>query len=210
MSHLTLEVVSGLIGKADAPDWYPHLAEACEQFEIDTPERVAPFLAECAHESGGFVRLEENLNYSAEGLRKTFGKYFPTEALARQYARKPEAIANRVYANRMGNGDEASGDGWRYRGRGLPQLTGLHNYELCGESLGVDLLADPDLLTDYRYAALSAAWFWHANDLNRYADVGDFVAVSAIWNVGRVVSADKVNGMDDRLAWLGKVEELMA
>ena len=200
---ITLELVAGLIGKADAPDWYPALRDACQYFDIDTDTRIAAFLSQCAHESGGFVRLEENLNYSADRLLVVFPKYFRDRATALHYARQPEAIANRVYASRMGNGDESSGDGWAYRGRGLIQLTGATNYRLCGDALGVDLLSTPDLLTEYTYAASSAAWFWHDRGCNKYADSGDFEGLTRRINGG-------LNGLEDRYAWFDKVQGMMA
>ena len=209
MSHLTLNVVAGMIGADAAPVWLNPLKAACSQFEIDTPERIAAFLAQAAHESAGFTRLEENLNYSESRLLVVFKKYF-TPTLAKAYARNPEAIANRVYANRMGNGDEESGDGWKNRGRGLFQLTGADNYRRCGEGIGIDLLANPDLLTRPHFAAMSAAWFWNDRGLNAYADVNDFVAISGIINVGHEVSEDKINGMGDRLAKLKTATELFA
>lgn len=199
---ITLELIEGLIGRADAPDWYPALRDSCQYFEIDSTVRVAAFLAQCAHESGGFVRLEENLNYSAAGLLRTFPKYF-SQWTAEEYARKPERIANRVYANRMGNADESSGDGWRYRGRGLIQLTGYNNYLRCGAGIGVDLIESPDLLTEIPHAASSAAWFWFDAGCNRYADAGDFEGLTRRINGG-------TNGLADRLAWLQKVEGLIA
>lgn len=199
---LTLDLIAGLIGKADAPDWYEPLRETCGLFEIDTAQRVACFVSQCAHESAGFVSLEENLNYSAERLLVVFPKYFKTAAIAAKYARKREAIASRVYADRMGNGPEESGDGWRYRGRGLIGITGKFMYRRCGEALGIDLLADPDLLTDKRWAALSAGWFWSDHGLNELADVDDFEKITKIINGG-------LNGLDDRYAWLDKTRELM-
>ena len=200
---ITLDVLAGIIGRADAPDWIGPIGEACYAFEIDTLAREIPFLAQCAHESGGFVRLEENLNYSADRLIEIFPKYFRTPTQARAYARKPEAIANRVYANRIGNGDEASGDGWLYRGRGLFQLTGRANYTLASHDLAADYVSDPDLLSTIVHAAWTAAWFWHKNGCNAYADAGDFVGLTRRINGGTI-------GLEDRLAWRDKVQELYA
>ena len=141
------------------------------KFEINTPLRLAHFLAQCGHESGGFKVVKENLNYGAKGLRSIFGKYFPTDALALAYERKPEKIANKVYANRMLNGDEASGDGYKFCGRGYIQLTGKENYTNFGKAIGIDLTATPDLVAT-QYPLLSAAWFFHKNGLHKLADAG--------------------------------------
>ena len=146
-----------------------------EQFEINTKMRAAHFLGQCAWESGEINSVEENLNYSADGLRKTFPRYFPTAELAAAYARKPVQIANRVYANRMGNSNEASGDGWKYKGRGIIMLTGKNNYRAyqnSGYCVG-DLLSHPEWLAQYPGALKSAMWFWKANNLSSLADHDD-------------------------------------
>lgn len=168
-----------------------------DAFQITTPLRIAHFLATVWHESSGLTRLTENLNYSAQGLRRTFARYFPTVTLANQYARKPQAIANRVYANRMGNGNEASGDGWRYRGRGLIQLTGRANYAAYQQSgfCNGDLLSHPEWLAQYPGALKSAMWFWWKSGCNALADRDDATAVCRRVNGG-------TNGLDDRKAWL--------
>jgi putative chitinase len=166
------------------------LKAACAHFKLNK-NRAAHFFAQTAHESGNFKAFSENLNYGAKGLRGIFGKYFPTDALAKAYERQPQKIANRVYANRMGNGDEASGDGWRYRGRGLKQLTGKDNYTRCGQGLGLDLVANPDLLLTPEGASLSAAWFWSVNKCGPIADSGDFVALTKKINGGTI-------GLEDR------------
>ncbi|MEN2283157.1 glycoside hydrolase family 19 protein [Algoriphagus sp. SE2] len=153
-------------------------------FEINTPLRKSHFLAQLAHESGGLKYVEENLNYSAQGLRSVFGKYFKTMEIAEEYARKPEKIANRVYANRMGNGDEQSGDGWRYRGRGLIQLTGKSNYQRFSEDYSIDCVNNPDLLLDPKIALISACWFWKKNKINTYADADDIHLVTKRINGG--------------------------
>jgi putative chitinase len=150
---------------------FAELETVIVKFSINTPQRLAHFLAQCAHESGGFMRFSENLNYSAAGLKTTFSKYFKTDSDAEAYARKPEKIANRVYASRMGNGDEASGDGWRFRGRGAIQLTGKNNYKAFDAFVSEDITSNPDLVAT-KYPLLSAAWFWDTNKLNRLADVG--------------------------------------
>lgn len=162
---------------------------------IDTPLRIAHFIAQLAHESAMFRRVVENLNYSAEGLSKVFPRYFDRTAAA-AYARNPRAIANRAYANRLGNGDEASGDGYRYRGRGLIQLTGRANYRAFGEWLGVDVLATPDVVSS-RYAVASAVYFWTTRKLNAIADRDDLTAVTRTINGG-------LNGLDHRLQLLEK------
>lgn len=192
----TLEKVAACISKNKDPEpWFNALAEHLPQFEINTPARVAGFISQCQHESGDFTLLQENLNYGAKGLRGTFGKYFPTDDIALQYERKPEMIANRVYSSRMGNGDEHSGEGWKYRGRGLLQLTGKSNYTQCSHDLFHDetLVEDPDLLRTPEYAVLSACWFWKKNNLNAICDTGDVVALSKRINGGTI-------GLDDRIS----------
>lgn len=184
-----------------AQQWLPHLQAAMARFEINTPLRQAAFLAQLGHESGGLTAVAENLNYSAEALQRVFKKYFPTAALAESYARQPQRIANRVYANRMGNGNEASGDGWRYRGRGPIQLTFKKNYEAAGKALGLDLVNDPNLVLEPHIGSLVAAWFWSTNNLNAYADKGDNKTVSKIVNTGNSKSPDSaVNGLPHRMA----------
>jgi putative chitinase len=154
------------------------------------------------HESGGFKLLEENLNYSAKALMATWPSRFTSEEMANQYARNPEKIANKVYGGRMGNADESSGEGWRYRGRGLKQLTGKENYERCGSGLGVDLVSDPDLLLDPKYAALSAGWFWNKHGLNDLADKSDIETMTKRINGGLI-------GLDARKAAIKKAESIL-
>jgi putative chitinase len=166
--------------------WIAPLNDAATAYGIDSNLRLAAFIAQIAHESGHFNHIVENLNYSAQGLCKTWPKRFPTIESANPYHRKPEAIANFVYSNRMGNGDEQSGDGWKYRGRGLIQLTGKNNYADLSMALGIDLLADPDKLTEPTYAALSAAWYWSRNDLNQWADKKDIRALTKKINGGLI------------------------
>ncbi len=165
----TLKKVFPLSKESNRKLYLQHINDAMEAYSIVEPYQVAAFLAQIGVESGQLAYVSENLNYSASGLRTVFGKYFPTEAMAQQYARKPEKIANRVYANRIGNGDEESGDGWRYRGRGLIQVTGKANYALVSEALDTDFLLQPDLLAMPKFAALSAAEFWARNGLNELA-----------------------------------------
>lgn len=186
------------IGKADL--WLVPLMEACDKYQIDTKLRLAAFLAQVAHESGRLSILEENLNYSAQALTSLFSKYF-TPAMATAYARHPQIIANRIYGNRMGNGNEESGDGWKYRGRGPIQITGKNNYRRCGEALGIGLIEKPELLINPEYGSLSAAWYWDTVNANSYADIGDFDGVSDLINKGRKTAAkgDAI-GYADRLA----------
>ena len=155
------------------------------------PARLAGFLAQVAHESGGFNFVKENLNYSAKGLMGTFKKYFASEDIAKQYERKPEKIANRVYANRMGNGDESSGDGYRFCGRGLIQLTGRINYTKFAEDLGMSIEDTVAYLETPNGAVASAGWFWDNNNLNQYCDSGDFVMLTKRINGGTI-------GIEDR------------
>ena len=179
----------------------PHLEHWCEalnkilpDYDINTPQREAAFLAQCAHESGGFTALHENLNYRAVTLCKVFPKYFPDDAIAEQYASQPnkaELIANRVYANRMGNGDEHSGDGFRYCGRGLIQLTGKNNYQSFADSLEMAVEDVPAFLETFEGAIQSACWFWEANNLNQYADTDDILTMTKRINGGTI-------GLEDR------------
>ena len=171
--------------------YHSAILQACEQFELDTIERQAAFLSQCAHESGNFNSIVENLNYSAEALVKVWPKHFPNITFAKPYHRKPEKIANRAYRNRMGNGNEASGDGYRYRGRGFIQVTGRSNYEACGEALGIDLVSNPELLEQPEYVVLSAGWFWSDNSLNALADKEDIVGLTKRINGG-------THGLEDR------------
>jgi putative chitinase len=147
------------------------IPDTAAKFGINTPLRLAHFLAQCGHESGGFRATQENLNYSAKGLAGIFRKYFPTEAAAASYARNPQKIASKVYGNRMGNGNEASGEGYKFRGRGYIQLTGKENYTAFGKSIGEDIISNPDVVAS-KYALLSAAWFFSKNGLHRMADEG--------------------------------------
>jgi putative chitinase len=147
------------------------ISDTAQKFEINTPIRLAHFLAQCGHESGGFKLVKENLNYGAKGLLGTFKKYFPTEEKAKLYERKPEKIANLVYGNRMGNGPESSGDGFKYCGRGYIQLTGKNNYSAFGKAIKEDIVANPQLVAE-KYPLLSAAWFFHTNGLHKIADKG--------------------------------------
>ena len=174
--------------------WFDALNQYLPTFGITTPARVAGYIAQCAHESGDFTVLQENLNYGAKGLRGLFGKYFPTDDIAKQYERKPELIANRIYSGRMSNGPEASGDGWKFRGRGILQITGRANYTQCSRDLFGDdcLVQNPDLLREPAYATLSACWFWYKNQLNAICDSGDIVLLSKRINGGTIGLEDRV------------------
>lgn len=175
--------------------WHNALSQLLPDYEINTPQRIAAFIAQCSHESAGFTALRENLNYRWQSLRKIFPKYFPTDELAQEYANKPnkqEAIANRVYANRMGNGPESSGDGWRFCGRGLIQLTGRDNYSWFAASLGIPVEEASEYLQTFEGAAQSACWFWETNGLNRWADAGDILTLTKRINGGTI-------GLDDRI-----------
>ena len=200
-------IVAAGVKQATAEKWVEAVSAACQEFNINTPQRIAGFLSQCAHESGGFERLQENLNYSADGMAgiwprrfavlgpdgkpaKKDGKNQPNK-FALALHRKPEMIANVVYANRMGNGPTESGEGWKFRGRGLKQLTGKDNHRACSAGLGVDLVENPDLLLEPVYAARSAAWFWATNKCNTFADAGDIEGLTKRINGGLI-------GIDDR------------
>jgi putative chitinase len=166
-----------------------------EKFGVNTPLRLAHFLAQCGHESAGFKATSENLNYGAKGLMTIFKKYFPTEALAKAYERQPEKIASKVYGSRMGNGDEASKEGYKFRGRGYIQLTGKSNYSEFDKTVDDDILANPDLVAN-KYPLLSAAWFWSKNGLNALADRGatdaDVTAITKRVNGGTIGLPDRI------------------
>ena len=179
------------------PSWLDPLTSAFERFEINTPERQAAFIGQCAHESANFKTLQENLNYSAKGLNATWPSRFPSEDAAQPFHRQPEKIANKVYSGRMGNTDE--GDGWKYRGRGLIQLTGKDNYRLASDALGVDFIADPDLVLTKEYAALTAAWYWNKRGLNKEADAKDFTGMTKKINGGTIGLADRVAHINSAL-----------
>jgi putative chitinase len=195
MSIITKEQLAQLIpGNPYLDQWCNALNEILPDYGIDTPQRVAAFIAQCAHESGNFRALKENLNYRPETLRKLFSKYFPTDDLARAYASMPnkqEAIANRIYASRMGNGDEQSGDGFRYCGRGLIQLTGKDNYTFFAGSLDIPVEEAAEYLQTFEGAVQSACWFWETNNLNQWADKDDILTLTKRINGGTI-------GLEDR------------
>lgn len=203
-SILTLEKLKQLVpGNPYIEDWHEALDQLLDDYGINTPHRVAHFIAQCAHESGGFKFIRENLNYSAAGLNNTFRKYFPTIESAKPYERKPEMIANKVYANRMGNGDEASGDGWRYCGRGLIQLTGKDNYTFFAGSLGIPVEEAADYLATFEGAAQSACFFWEQNNLNRFADANDVKGLTRAINGGQIGLEDRIKHTNHALHVLG-------
>lgn len=191
--------------KVKDPDkWLPHIIKTCEEFEINTPQRIAAFLAQTSHESAGYTMLEENLNYSDVTMAAVWparfavidpatkkpkkdekGKNIPN-SFAKALHRKPQLIANSVYSNRMGNGTVESGDGWNHRGMGLKQLTGKDNHKRCGDYLGVDFVSSPVLLLEPEYAARSAGWFWKTNKLNSFADTGDIKGMTKVINGGLI------------------------
>lgn len=204
MSLLTKEQLAQMIpGNPYVADWHEALEILLPDYEIDTPRRVAAFVAQCAHESGNFRTLKENLNYRAVTLRKLFSKYFPTDEIAAAYAGKQELIANKIYASRMGNGDESSGDGFRYCGRGLIQLTGKTNYQNFADSLEMDVEDVPAYLATFEGAAQSACWFWETNNLNRFADVGDIKGLTKAINGGYIGLDDRVKHYEHALHVLG-------
>jgi putative chitinase len=198
---LKLEKLKGYIPDAVLAQ----IPDTVAKFDLGTPLRLAHFLAQCGHESAGFKAVVENLNYGAKGLQSIFKKYFPTEAKALEYERKPEKIANLVYANRMSNGDEASGDGWRFRGMGYLQLTGRANYTAFNKFVDDDVVANPDLVAT-KYPLLSAGWFWGSNKLNTLADGGDADAV--VTAITRRVNGG-THGLDDRIAKFKKYYSIL-
>jgi putative chitinase len=182
--------------------WYTALSQALPDYDINTPQRVAAFLAQCGHESGGFTAIKENLNYKAESLVRVWPKYFPNMDVADQYAHNQEKIANRAYANRMGNGPEESGDGYRFCGRGLIQLTGRSNYQAFADSIETDINDLPEYLATFEGCVQSACWFWEANNLNQYADNFDLVTMTKKINGGTL-------GLDDRTERYKKALQIM-
>jgi putative chitinase len=179
--------------------WLDALNETFARFDISTPIRQASFIGQCGHECGSFKVLEENLNYRAETLMKLWSKRFPTLEIANQYAKNPKKIANMVYANRMGNRDEASGDGYRFRGRGCIQLTGHANYFHAGKACDEDFVMNPDLVATPKYAAMTAGWFWSTHKLNQYADGSDFLMMTKKINGGTIGLQDRINHINHAL-----------
>jgi putative chitinase len=182
--------------------WHHALEQLFPDYDINTPKRMAAFIAQCSHESGGFMVLKENLNYKAATLRKIFPKYFPNDQIAQDYASRPNkqvAIASKVYANRMGNGDEASQDGWKFCGRGLIQLTGKSNYQAFADSLEMDINDVPEYLATFEGAVQSACWFFETNKLNQWADAGDILTLTKRINGGTIGLEDRKKHYDHAL-----------
>ena len=209
---LTAQTIRKVFPQCPDPElWAQALAPAMARYGIDTPARMASFLAQTGHESAQFSRLNENLRYSsAKRLMQVWPKRFPSEAAAAPYVDNPEQLANFVYARRLGNGDASSGDGYRYRGRGILQITGRSNYAAVGQALGLDLIGQPDLLLQPEHAAMSAAWFWDSRGLNALADdrtddddLEDFTRITRLINGGTV-------GLQQRLALLQQLEPALA
>jgi len=202
--QLTLEQLNKVIpGNQYVEQWHAALAQLLPDYGIDTPNRIACFLAQCKHESGSFTAIKENLNYRAESLTKVWPKYFPSLAIAEEYAHNQEKIANRAYANRMGNGDEHSGDGWKFCGRGLIQLTGRSNYQAFADSLEMNIDDVPEYLGTFEGAAQSACWFWESNNLNQWADKGDILTLTKRINGGTIGLDDRIKHYEHALHVLG-------
>jgi putative chitinase len=201
---LTKEQLAQIIpGNPYIDHWYHALEQALPDYDINTPQRVASFMAQCAHESGGFRALKENLNYKAASLRRVFPKYFPDDAIAAHYAGKQEMIANRVYGGRMGNGTEETGDGFRYCGRGLIQLTGKQNYQSFADSIETAVEDLPEYLATFEGAVQSACWFWESNSLNKFADSGDILTMTKRINGGTIGLEDRIKHYNHALHVLG-------
>jgi putative chitinase len=191
--NFTQQQLAQLIpGNPYVAQWYQALNMILPDYSIDTVPRVAAFVAQCAHESANFKFLKENLNYRAETLMKVWPSRFTSLDLARQYAHQPEKIANKVYGGRMGNGTEETGDGWRYAGKGLIQLTGRDNYTRFAESIDTPVEEIPEYLSTFEGAVQSACWFWEVNNLNQWADAGDILTLTKRINGGTI-------GLDDRI-----------
>jgi len=205
--ELTKEQLKQLLPKNPYIDyWHAALTKLLPDYDINTSQRIAAFIAQCSHESAGFTALKENLTYRWQTLRKLFPKYFPDDAIAQEYANKPnkqEAIANRIYASRMGNGDEASGDGYRFCGRGLIQLTGRNNYTFFAGSLDITVEEATEYLNTFEGAAQSACWFWETNNLNQWADKGDILTLTKRINGGTIGLDDRIKHYEHALHVLG-------
>ena len=202
--ELTKQQLKELLPKNPYVDqWHKALSQLLPDYEINTPQRIAAFIAQCAHESGGFIFLTENLNYKAESLMKVFPKYFKDITTAKAYEKKPEKIANKIYADRMGNGNEASGEGYKYRGRGLIQLTGKTNYTWFAASLEITPEEAAEYTQTFEGAAQSACWFWETNKLNQFADSGDIVTMTKRINGGTIGLDDRIKHYEHALHVLG-------
>lgn len=183
-------------------EWVDALNETFERFNINSPRQQAAFIGQCGHECGNFKVLRENLNYRAATLMKLWPKRFPTLEVANQYAGQPSKIANMVYANRMGNRDEASGDGMRFSGKGCIQLTGHANYFHASKALGVDFVANPELVATPKYAALTAGWFWSTHKCNELAEAADWIGLTKKINGGTIGLDDRIKHTNEALAVL--------
>jgi putative chitinase len=202
--EITKEQLEQLIpGNPYIDHWYDALSKLLPDYEINTPNRIAAFIAQCAHESANFTALHENLNYRAETLCKVWPRLFPNMDVANQYAHNAEAIANRAYGGRMGNGDETTGDGYRYCGRGLIQLTGKDNYQSFADSLQMSVEDVPAFLQTFEGAIQSACWFWESNNLNQFADSGDITTMTKRINGGTLGLEDRMNHYNKALQILG-------
>jgi putative chitinase len=201
---LTKEQFAQLIpGNPYISYWYHALEQALPDYDINTPQRVAAFIAQCAHESGNFRALKENLNYKAESLMRVWPKYFPNMEIAQRYAHNQEMIANRAYGGRMGNGPEESGDGWKFCGRGLIQLTGRSNYQAFADSIETPIEDIPAFLATFEGAVQSACWFWENNNLNQWADKGDILTLTKRINGGTLGLEDRKKHYEHALHVLG-------
>jgi putative chitinase len=201
---LTKQQLAQLLpGNPYIDNWYHALEQCLPEYDINTPRRVAAFIAQCAHESGNFKFLKENLNYKAASLMKVWPRYFPTMEIAQQYAGKQEMIANRAYGGRMGNGPEATGDGWRFCGRGLIQLTGRNNYQAFADSIETNINDIPAYLQTFEGAVQSACWFWENNNLNQWADANDILTLTKRINGGTLGLADRQKHYQHALHVLG-------
>ena len=186
----------------DAATWYTPLIDMFARYNINTTQRQASFIGQCQHESNNFRVLEENLHYSADGLMRVWPSRFNSRVVAEAYANQPEKIANKVYAGRMGNGTEETGDGWAYHGRGLIQLTGKENYDRCGKAIGFDFVNKPQLLVEPYYDSLSAGWFWNKLGLNDLADAQEYGQMTRRINGGTL-------GLEDRIAKITKAKQVL-
>lgn len=200
---ITSELLEKLGIKKDSFAWSDILNDLLPKYDINSPQRIASFIAQCSHESGHFEKLVENLNYGAKGLIMTWPKRFTTTELVHKYERQPEAIANFVYSNRLGNGDELSGDGWKYRGRGIIQLTGKYNYQNFADTVGMSLEEVIDYLQTKRGAAEAACLFWKNNKLNSYADKGDIKGMTKVINGGFLGLIEREENYREALTILG-------
>jgi putative chitinase len=190
-------------GNTNIDKWYAAMTKVLPQYDINSKQRVAAFIAQCGHESGGFKFLKENLNYKAESLMRVWPKYFPDLATANKYAHNQDMIANRAYANRMGNGDESSGDGARFCGRGLIQLTGRANQQAFATSINRDIKDMPEFLSTFEGAVQSACWFWQEHKLNQYADTDDILTMTKRINGGTLGLEERTKNYNNALKILG-------